>query len=46
MSCQYCVTCQVSKVTRVKSLSEFQFGFEYLTHLKDTVGHYWSWPNK
>jgi len=23
---QYCVTCQVSKVTRVKSLSESQFG--------------------
>jgi len=26
VSRQYCATCQVSKVTRVKSLSESQFG--------------------
>jgi len=36
MSHQYCVMCQVSKVTHVKSLSESQFGpyiyyFDYIS---------------
>jgi len=36
MSRQYCATCQVSKVTRVRSLSEYQFGpyicyFDYIS---------------
>jgi len=40
MSRQYCATCQVSKVTRVKSLSKSQIGpyicyFNYISvHLK------------